>query len=197
MFVCFQFTATDRDSGQNGIIDYSLIWSAVDGKQLFEVRDYGGGLGAELYTLVTFDRESPENSAVVIGTSVKYKVTVQATDRGLPPLSTTCFFFVEIEDVNDNIPIFDLSQYRGRILNTHPNDRVLRVFAIDDDVGENARVSYSIGNDDECPGCFTLNANTGWLSKSGTVTVSVIAMYNVSFLLLCLFCRSCQTFPSL
>ncbi len=163
----FQFSATDDDSGNNGLIDYSLVWSQSQGKQLFEVREHGQDDDAEVYTLEQFDRENPEDSAVEIGTAVKYKVTVQATDRGIPPLSTTCFFLVEIEDVNDNQPVFDIHEYRGRILNTHPtNDRILRVFAIDDDVGINAEVTYHITEQSECSGCFTLEEDSGWLRKN-------------------------------
>ena len=175
-----QFSATDDDSGNNGIVDYSLVWSSSDGEQLFEVVQEREDPEAELYTLIEFDREDPEPSAVVIGKSVKYGVTVEATDRGTPPLSTTCFFFVEIEDVNDNVPYFDLGSYRGRIMDEEPTGdaRVLRVFAVDDDNGENATVSYHLEDDGGCSGCFTIERETGWLIQQVSVSVRSVPVFS-------------------
>ncbi len=43
---------------------------------------------------------------------------------------------------------------------------MFRVFAIDDDEGRNGEVVYEIRNDDdECSGCFLLDANTGWVTR--------------------------------
>ena len=137
-----------------------MVWKD---KQLFDVRQYDnpdGTTTAEIYTLDEFDRELPDRGALVNG-DVKYRVTVQATDEGIPPLSTTCFFFVEISDENDNPPIFDLNSYQGRILRSEVGARVVRVFATDDDAGENANIVYSISDDTQCPGCFQIDQNTG------------------------------------
>ena len=138
-------------------------------EQLFDIREYetsDRGKVAELLTRQMFDREEPEDTALVNGTSVKYSVTIQARDRGIPPLSTTCFFFVEITDINDNSPIFDLNEYRGRVLRSSTNARVLRVFAIDDDADGNADLTYSIVNDDDCSGCFNINDRTGEITTT-------------------------------
>lgn len=38
-------------------------------------------------------------------------VNVLATDKGTPSLTTSCFFYVEITDENDNPPVFDDANY--------------------------------------------------------------------------------------
>ena len=102
-----------------------------------------------------------------VNNQVKYMVTVELRDKGFPKsLSTVCFFFVVIEDVNDNQPIFDESIYRTTIRdNTGRGSSVLRVFAIDDDEGENGEVVYTIEKeDDNCINCFGIHSTSGWIS---------------------------------
>lgn len=41
----------------------------------------------------------------------KYSLTVQVTDKGTPPLNTTTIFDLEVLDVNDNSPRFELPTY--------------------------------------------------------------------------------------
>ena len=47
----------------------------------------------------------------LLGYSLYLLVTVLAEDEGNPTLSTTCFFFVTIGDINDNPPRFDDQSY--------------------------------------------------------------------------------------
>ena len=87
-------------------------------------------------------------------------------DKGEPnKLSTTCFFFVVIEDVNDNAPRFDEQSYETMIASDTPvNSRVLRVYAIDDDEGMNAEVEYTIDRQDpNCLNCLRIDAKHGWI----------------------------------
>ena len=134
------------------------------------------GTKAILRTNVTFDRENPLRGAVKVDNQVKYMVTVELRDKGFPKsLSTVCFFFVIIEDVNDNNPIFDESNYMTTIRDdTDINSRVLRVFAIDDDEGANGEVVYTIETEDaKCINCFRIDSTSGWISVSSDISKQV------------------------
>ncbi|XP_041375475.1 neural-cadherin-like [Gigantopelta aegis] len=55
---------------------------------------------------------------------------------------------VQVKDMNDNDPIFSLSQYQASVQEDHPvGDSVLRVTATDDDSGTNAELEYSIDHE--------------------------------------------------
>lgn len=92
----------------------------------------------EHYTLVTdgpLDRESiPE-----------YIVVLTATDGGTPPLSSQKRFTVSLSDVNDNAPVFSQPSYSVDIEENNAHSAlVATVSASDPDLGDNARLSYSI-----------------------------------------------------
>lgn len=90
------------------------------------------------YSLITagnLDRE----------TVAEYTVVIKATDAGSPPLSSQITFVVELSDVNDNAPIFSQPSYSVDIPeNNAPSAPIAVVSATDPDVGDNARISYSI-----------------------------------------------------
>ncbi|XP_073342842.1 protocadherin gamma-C5-like isoform X2 [Pagrus major] len=90
------------------------------------------------YSLITagnLDRE----------TVAEYTVVITATDAGSPPLSSQITFVVELSDVNDNAPIFSQPSYSVDIPeNNAPSAPIAVVSATDPDVGDNARISYSI-----------------------------------------------------
>lgn len=132
-----------------------LDTSSIQGEQLWEINDHPCPM-----------------SVLFPGNTIFFKVTVKAEDRGQPPLSTTCFLLVEVLDVNDNKPIFDENAYETIISKDKGNgQRIIRVFAVDDDEGDNAVVSYAIqGVNPSCPNCFVINQGTGWITKgSGTL----------------------------
>ena len=127
---------------------------------------------ASINTTAILNRENVEGEYVIIDNQVHYQVTLSATDHGVRPLTTNCFFFVRVNDENDNHPIFDniasqIDAYMMRI--TANNARVIQVHATDLDYGENARVTYTMVEDSGCPGCFDLDANTGWLTRTNAV----------------------------
>ncbi|XP_070090163.1 protocadherin gamma-B3 isoform X17 [Equus caballus] len=119
----------DLDSGFNGEIQCRL-----NGKFPFKiVQDT-----KNTYKLVTdgaLDREqTPE-----------YNVTITATDRGKPPLSSNRSVILNIADVNDNAPVFQQASYVVHVAeNNPPGASIAQVRASDPDLGPNGRVSYSI-----------------------------------------------------
>nr|KAF6448296.1 hypothetical protein HJG63_014988 [Rousettus aegyptiacus] len=119
----------DEDSGHNGEVICKLEGD-VPFKLLTSSRN--------TYKLVTagiLDREqTPE-----------YNVTVTATDKGKPPLSSSSSITLHIGDVNDNVPGFEEASYVVHVAeNNPPGASIAQVSASDPDLGPNGRVSYSI-----------------------------------------------------
>lgn len=69
-----------------------------------------------------------------------HHLTIRAVDHGLPPLSSTQTFTVEVGDVNDRSPVFSQSIYNASVAeNRDPGEPVVRVSATDDDSGKNGQ----------------------------------------------------------
>ncbi|XP_051506043.1 protocadherin gamma-C5-like isoform X1 [Myxocyprinus asiaticus] len=122
-------SAKDLDSEDNGKVTLRVSHGLP-----FKLKSAFG----EHYTLVTegrLDREAVD----------EYTIVVTATDSGSPPLSSQKMFAVRLLDVNDNAPVFSQSSYSVDVAeNNAPGTPVVAVTASDPDVGDNARLSYSI-----------------------------------------------------
>ncbi|XP_047586270.1 protocadherin gamma-B1 isoform X16 [Lutra lutra] len=123
------FKTHDKDSGENGEVT-CLIKEKVPFRIESSANNY--------YKLVTdgsLDREKTPS----------YNVTITATDRGKPPLSSRSSIILHIADVNDNAPVFEQAFYLAHIAeNNPPGASIAQVSASDPDLGPNGRVSYSI-----------------------------------------------------
>ncbi|XP_029547584.1 protocadherin gamma-C5 isoform X13 [Salmo trutta] len=90
------------------------------------------------YTLVTdstLDRE----------TFPEYHIELEASDSGSPPLNSNKIITVNILDVNDNPPIFSQTSYTVYVRENNAAGSIMcSVSATDPDIGENAKISYSI-----------------------------------------------------
>ncbi|XP_047441104.1 protocadherin gamma-C5-like isoform X25 [Mugil cephalus] len=122
-------TARDLDSGSNGKVTLQIPrGSPFNLKPSF----------SDNYALVTsgaLDRE----------TFSEYNVVITATDSGSPPLSSKKIINVTVTDVNDNPPIFTQPAYAVYLKENGVAGSILySVSASDLDIGENAKISYSI-----------------------------------------------------
>ncbi|XP_062943945.1 protocadherin gamma-B2 isoform X9 [Cynocephalus volans] len=119
----------DRDSGENG-----EVYCHVLGNAEFILKSSSKNY-YKLVTDRTLDREEiPE-----------YNVTIMATDRGKPPLSSSISITLHISDVNDNAPVFHQASYLVHVAeNNPPGASIARVSASDPDLGPNGSVSYAI-----------------------------------------------------
>ncbi|XP_068181895.1 protocadherin gamma-C5-like isoform X1 [Antennarius striatus] len=122
-------SARDLDSGPNGKVTLT-----VQAGLPFKLNS-AFGMHYSLTTAGTLDRE----------TVPEYKVVIRATDAGSPPLSSQTTFVVKLSDVNDNAPTFSQPSYSVDIPeNNAPSAPIAVVSATDPDLGDNARISYSI-----------------------------------------------------
>ncbi|XP_053253352.1 protocadherin gamma-B5-like isoform X21 [Podarcis raffonei] len=121
----------DRDSGDNGKITCD-IQHTLPFKMVSASNNY-----YKLLTDAPLDRErTPE-----------YNITVTATDKGNPPLSTCKTITLQISDINDNCPAFEKPYYTAYVPENNPSgSSIFRVKASDPDVDQNAQITYSIRN---------------------------------------------------
>ncbi|XP_025721086.1 protocadherin gamma-A6-like, partial [Callorhinus ursinus] len=89
------FQVYDRDSGLNGLVTCSISRSLP-----FELEKSVDNY-YQLLTNTVLDREQVS----------LYNITVTATDKGIPPLSTETLIYLNVEDINDNPPAFPQSSY--------------------------------------------------------------------------------------
>ncbi|XP_037364994.1 protocadherin gamma-B6 isoform X29 [Talpa occidentalis] len=144
------FKTRDLDFGENGEVRCN-IGSGVPFKIYSSSNNY--------YKLVTdgaLDREQTQ----------EYNVTITATDRGKPPLSSSTTITVHITDVNDNAPVFQQASYLVHVAeNNPPGSSIAQISASDPDLGSNGRVSYSIVGSDLGPQALSsyvsVNAQSG------------------------------------
>uniref|UniRef100_A0A8C5P425 FAT atypical cadherin 4 n=1 Tax=Jaculus jaculus TaxID=51337 RepID=A0A8C5P425_JACJA len=139
-----QVFAADEDEGTNGQVRYGII----DGnaQQDFRIDSVMGAITVAK----PLDREK----------TPAYMLRVQATDRGSSPRMDACTVSIALLDMNDFVPIFELSPYSVSVpenLGTLPRT-ILQVVARDDDQGLNSKLSYVLvgGNEDAA---FTLTAS--------------------------------------
>ncbi|XP_032076289.1 LOW QUALITY PROTEIN: uncharacterized protein LOC116510750 [Thamnophis elegans] len=119
----------DKDSGDNGEVNCHLQ-NASPFRIVSAANSY--------YKLLTdgpLDRES----------TPAYNLTITATDKGMPPLSTQKTISLEISDINDNAPTFEKSSYTVYVAENNPaSTSIFSIKAIDPDLGGNARITYSM-----------------------------------------------------
>ncbi|XP_056147700.1 cadherin-23 [Lampris incognitus] len=149
--VVARLNCSDNDAGLNAELSYFITGGNQDGKFSVGFRD------GVVRTVVGLDRE----------TQAAYTLVIEAIDNG-PAGSRrtgTATVFVEVQDVNDNRPIFLQNSYETSILESVPRGTsILQVQATDADQGENGRVLYRIlsGNSKNL---FSIDEQTGQVTR--------------------------------
>ncbi|XP_040042590.2 protocadherin-23 [Gasterosteus aculeatus] len=155
---CFlQVVATDADGPEFSELLYSLSdgFDAEDKHPLFSVHPRTG----QLCVSRDIDRDS--------GQTV-HDVLIRAEDPG--GLSAQTHVRVEVEDLNDNAPVFNPDEYAASISgHAQPGTEILNVVASDRDSGRFGRVTYHVLPGD-VSGLFSLDATTGTLLLTSTLT---------------------------
>uniref|UniRef100_A0A452I8X0 Cadherin domain-containing protein n=1 Tax=Gopherus agassizii TaxID=38772 RepID=A0A452I8X0_9SAUR len=146
------FSVSDRDSGNNGRT-FCSMQDNVPFALKSTLKDY-----YELVTQKPLDREKvPE-----------YNITITATDRGTPRLTSVRVIRVQLSDINDNPPVFNESSYVMYLKENNPPGLLIgTVRAADLDTEQNAKVTYSAlpGN----IGDLLLSSSISINSKNGKV----------------------------
>uniref|UniRef100_A0AAQ4QHE9 Cadherin domain-containing protein n=1 Tax=Gasterosteus aculeatus aculeatus TaxID=481459 RepID=A0AAQ4QHE9_GASAC len=128
-----QVNATDLDEGKNGEVYYS----------------FGNSVSNELFTL--FDINTATGEICVKGLidyekREKYEIEIEASDKGLAPLTTEKSVIIKIVDLNDNTPVIEVTSFSSSIPeDSRPGTTVALISVNDLDSGLNGQVICSIG----------------------------------------------------
>ncbi|XP_057644605.1 protocadherin beta-15-like [Chionomys nivalis] len=154
-------SATDSDSGSNAHITYSLLPiqdPQLDLASLISINANNG----QLFALRALDYE-------VLKT---FEFRVDATDQGLPALSSQVLVRVQVLDANDNAPfvLYPLQNASAPYTEllpraAEPGYLVTKVVAVDSDSGQNAWLSFQLLKATE-PGLFSVWAHNGEVRTS-------------------------------
>lgn len=140
-------SAFDPDEGSNGDVTYSLTEDSSQGA--FSIDPLTG----VIRTTRSLDRES----------RAQYTLRAVATDGCTQgPLSSVASVTIQVEDVNDNVPVCDQNPINAWVsMRTLPNQIVMRVTATDDDQGENGTIQFMLSDEENL---FDINGETGEIS---------------------------------
>ncbi|XP_006996164.1 protocadherin alpha-C2 isoform X1 [Peromyscus maniculatus bairdii] len=132
--------ATDPDQKENAEVTYSLLDREIQGLPVTSYVSINSASGS-LYALNSFDYEKFR----------EFFVTVEAQDKGRPPLSSTVTANVYVVDMNDHAPhiLYPTSTNSSAAIEMVPRTApagylVTKVIAMDSDSGQNAWLFYHL-----------------------------------------------------
>ncbi|XP_028271945.1 protocadherin alpha-6-like isoform X15 [Parambassis ranga] len=130
-----QVNATDFDEGQNGEIYYSFGNSVSN--NIFTIFDINPKTG-EILVKGVIDYEQRDT----------YEIEIEASDKGLAPLTAEKSVIIKIVDVNDNAPEIEVTSFSSSIPeDSRPGTTVALISINDLDSGLNGKVICSISED--------------------------------------------------
>ena len=154
-------TATDEDTEAHSRIVYT-IYSGND-RNAFRIAKHGGVGNIFLTRQLNYREES------------HYRLSIRATDSG--DHTDTAVVYVNVTDANNFRPIFRNVPYLMRVMeDVSVGASVFRVTATDNDIGENARITYSLGDND----VFQINPVTGNITVREPLDRESVAGYSLS-----------------
>ncbi|XP_059046362.1 cadherin-related tumor suppressor [Achroia grisella] len=144
--------AYDADSPPfNNQVRYFIKEGDAD---LFKINASSG----QISLLRTLDRESQD----------EYTLALVAMDTGSPPLTGSGTVKIIVQDVNDNSPDFERQSYKATVKeNLSPGTVILYPKATDKDLGNNARIRYSLFGDKSER--FSIDSASGVISTNATL----------------------------
>ncbi|XP_051646572.1 protocadherin-23 isoform X1 [Manacus candei] len=159
-----QVFATDLDSGLNGEMEYSILSGNENATFLI---DSARGI---LATNTGLDHENTSS----------YRLVVQAADKGNPRLSATSIVRIEVLDVNDNAPVFQLLGEVEVPENAQPGFIVTQVSASDADSRPALQFGFIYDNG---PGMkFTIDQHTGVVTVVEPLDFEETAVYKLKII---------------
>ncbi|XP_037975546.2 cadherin-89D isoform X2 [Plutella xylostella] len=149
--------ALDQDMGVGAPVRYELI--SGNDRRLFYLNPINGTLFLEKEIDLDSETSLPGNT---------FMLQIQAAQVDNPLKTAQARVEIELLDLNDNLPEFEVDFYNISIVENLPNGfSVLQVMATDRDQGDNGEFMYQL-NDPE--GAFAIDPRTGWLTvKNQTV----------------------------
>ncbi|CAH1264999.1 FAT4 [Branchiostoma lanceolatum] len=140
-----QLTATDADLGNNSVLDYAITAGDTNGtfNLIGDILVLASGLDHSVRSY--------------------YSITVTATDRGVPPLSSTANVVVNVLAENNYSPVFDNGTNTVWVSeDAAVGTTIYNVSATDADVGDGGELTYVVTSEEDQYGItFVVDSATG------------------------------------
>ncbi|XP_075337481.1 protocadherin alpha-8-like isoform X20 [Odontesthes bonariensis] len=130
-----EVNATDLDDGPNGDVMYSFSNSVNQNiLNLFDINLLTGELTVK--DLIDYEEKD------------RYEIEIEASDKGLAPLTTEKSVIITIVDVNDNAPEIDITSFSSSVPeDSRPGTTVALISVNDLDSGLNGKVICNVNED--------------------------------------------------
>ncbi|XP_075959872.1 protocadherin alpha-3-like [Anarhichas minor] len=162
--------AYDPDGGTNSVQQYKI---SQNEHFRLEIKDRGrDGKTPILQLQKQLDREAKRT----------HKLKLTALDGGNPPKTGTVEIYIDVMDVNDNMPVFMKDTYSTVLQENAPiGTTVIQVNATDLDDGPNGEVVYSFGSDvkGKIRELFDIDSVTGEIIVKGRVDFEEQDSYDI------------------
>ncbi|XP_044133361.1 protocadherin alpha-4-like [Bufo gargarizans] len=162
--------AGDPDLGTNSVTNYEL---SANEYFALEFQKYINQIKSlELVLKKNLDREKQS----------VHNLILTAYDGGKPRMSSTTHILVNVEDVNDNAPVFDQPFYQcGIDENAIEGMLVFKLNATDLDEGKNGEILYKFSNmvSEETKEAFNLEKYAGEIRVKGKLDFETVNMYEI------------------
>ncbi|GFR69872.1 neural-cadherin [Elysia marginata] len=160
-----QVKADDPDRGLNAEVNY-FIESPSGADAPFAI-DVDTGV---ITVKNKVDREALDGKSFI-------QVTVKGSDKAKVPQEGWCTFRVPVIDINDNAPQFSSQLYSEKIPSSTMKSKVImRVGATDLDIGDNAKITYSLLGEDAK--AFGIYKETGLIYVNSQLNGHIKNEYN-------------------
>ncbi|XP_019963417.2 protocadherin alpha-8-like [Paralichthys olivaceus] len=130
-----KINATDPDEGSGGKIEYNL----------------GKTLKKKVYDIFELDKLTGEirvKGEVDYEENDVYKLDIEASDKGTPPLTGECRVIIKIKDVNDNPPEIEVTSLSNTVSEDSKPGTVISLLSVrDKDSNVNGKIVSSITSD--------------------------------------------------
>ncbi|XP_029107015.1 protocadherin alpha-2-like isoform X6 [Scleropages formosus] len=162
--------ASDPDVGSNSVKNYKL--SSNEHFSLDVQSNGEQSVTAEMVLEKALDREKQH----VI------QLLLIAVDGGKPPRSGTCQIVINVNDTNDNIPVFSKPLYKVKVLeNINAGSVILTLNATDQDDGVNGEITYSFSShtSSDVLDLFGINPDSGGITVKGALDFERASAYEI------------------
>ena len=144
--------AVDADVGSNSEVEYAIARGNIN--SVFAINPNTGEI--TVTNSQSLDRESTST----------FLLSVTATDGGSPQTSNTSLVTIQLQDINDNAPIFSQNSYSEVLSELAPvRTSVLRVSAVDADIGTNSDILYTLNG----TSLFAVDSSSGVVSTTASL----------------------------
>ncbi|CAH8486573.1 unnamed protein product [Schistosoma turkestanicum] len=146
-FTLYSLNEFDREDGPNKYESILYCWDGVGSTQ-FSQTSYDSSIH-------NLNRYESLNYSTLSSTVVSSSQTATMT------------ITLYIEDANDNVPTFEEQFYKAEIKENSPiNTKIIKMHAVDKDIGMNAQIYYSLEKNELFAPYFKIDPITGWIVNS-------------------------------